>query len=80
MKRLALLAVLVTAGGLSVAMSAQQGGDKHADDRRDLREFAAFNLDFLNAVREGKKAGKSADAIAAAWTIPAASLQLPAAS
>ena len=37
----------------------------------DLREFAAFNLDFLNAVREGKKAGKSADEIAAAWTIPA---------
>ncbi|HET7221209.1 MAG TPA: MBL fold metallo-hydrolase [Vicinamibacterales bacterium] len=37
----------------------------------DLREYAAFNLDFLNAVREGKKAGKSADEIAAAWTIPA---------
>jgi cyclase len=37
----------------------------------DLREYAAFNLDFLNAVREGAKAGKSADDIAAAWSIPA---------
>ena len=37
----------------------------------DRREFAAFNLDVVNAVREGKKAGRSADDIAAAWTIPA---------
>jgi len=37
----------------------------------DLREYAAFTLDFLNAVREGTKAGKTADEIAASWTIPA---------
>ena len=37
----------------------------------DLREFAEFNRDFLNAVREAKKGGKTVDEIAAAWTVPA---------
>jgi glyoxylase-like metal-dependent hydrolase (beta-lactamase superfamily II) len=37
----------------------------------DLREYSEFNRDFLNAVREGKKAGKTADEIAAAWKNPA---------
>jgi glyoxylase-like metal-dependent hydrolase (beta-lactamase superfamily II) len=37
----------------------------------DLREFAEFNRDFLNAVREGKKAGKSVDEIASGWSMPA---------
>jgi cyclase len=37
----------------------------------DLREYSEFNRDFLNAVRDGKKAGKTADAIVAGWTIPA---------
>jgi cyclase len=37
----------------------------------DLREYSEFNRDFLNAVREGKKAGKSVDDIAAGWTVPA---------
>ena len=37
----------------------------------DLREYAAFNRDFLTAVEEGKKAGKTVDAIAAGWTVPA---------
>jgi cyclase len=36
----------------------------------DLREYSEFNRDFLNAVREGRKAGKTADEIAAAWTNP----------
>jgi glyoxylase-like metal-dependent hydrolase (beta-lactamase superfamily II) len=36
----------------------------------DLREFAEFNRDFLNAVREGKKAGRSPEEIAKAWTMP----------
>ena len=36
----------------------------------DLREFAEFNRDFLNAVREAKKAGKTAEEAAAAWTVP----------
>jgi hypothetical protein len=37
----------------------------------DLREYAEFNRDFLNAVREGKKAGRSAEEIAKSWTVPA---------
>jgi glyoxylase-like metal-dependent hydrolase (beta-lactamase superfamily II) len=37
----------------------------------DLAEYAQFNRDFFAAVAEGKKAGKSAEEIAAGWTIPA---------
>jgi cyclase len=37
----------------------------------DLREYAEFNRDFLETVRAGKKAGKSADEIAKSYTIPA---------
>ena len=37
----------------------------------DLGEYAEFNRDFLNTVREGKKAGKSADEITKSYTIPA---------
>jgi cyclase len=37
----------------------------------DLREYAAFNRDFLTAVQEAKKAGTSADDLAAKWTVPA---------
>jgi cyclase len=36
----------------------------------DLKEYAQFNRDFANAVREGKKAGRSVDEIAKSWTIP----------
>lgn len=36
----------------------------------DLREYSAFNRDFLNAVREAKKAGTSAEALAASWKVP----------
>jgi cyclase len=36
----------------------------------DLREYADFNRDFMNAVRDAKKAGKTVDEIAASWTIP----------
>jgi cyclase len=36
----------------------------------DLREYAAFNDEFAAAVRDGKKAGKSVDQIAA-WKLPA---------
>lgn len=36
----------------------------------DLREYAQFNKDFLAAVREGKKAGRSVEDIAKSWTIP----------
>jgi glyoxylase-like metal-dependent hydrolase (beta-lactamase superfamily II) len=37
----------------------------------DLREYAEFNRDYLNTVREGKKAGKSIEQIAREWKVPA---------
>ena len=37
----------------------------------DLREYSAFNGDFLSAVKDAKKAGTSADDLAAKWTVPA---------
>jgi glyoxylase-like metal-dependent hydrolase (beta-lactamase superfamily II) len=37
----------------------------------DLREYAEFNRDFLNAVRDAKKAGKTVDEIVKGWTQPA---------
>ena len=36
----------------------------------DLKQWAEFNRDFLNAVRDGKKAGKSVDDIAGSWKVP----------
>ena len=36
----------------------------------DLAEWAQFNKDFLSDVQTAKKAGKSADELAASWTIP----------
>jgi glyoxylase-like metal-dependent hydrolase (beta-lactamase superfamily II) len=36
----------------------------------DLREYAEFNRDFLNTVREAKKSGRSVDEIVKAWTMP----------
>ena len=37
----------------------------------DLTQYAEFNREFAAAVREGKKAGRSIDEIAKAWTLPA---------
>jgi glyoxylase-like metal-dependent hydrolase (beta-lactamase superfamily II) len=37
----------------------------------DLKEYADFNRDFMMAVQEGKKAGKSVDDIANSWKMPA---------
>ena len=37
----------------------------------DLKEYADFNREFLMAVQEGKKAGKSVDDIANSWKMPA---------
>ena len=37
----------------------------------DLHEYAAFNRDFLAAVRAGRAAGQSVDEIADGWTMPA---------
>jgi cyclase len=36
----------------------------------DLREYSEFLRDFTNAVREGKKAGQTAEQIAQGWKIP----------
>jgi glyoxylase-like metal-dependent hydrolase (beta-lactamase superfamily II) len=36
----------------------------------DLREYAQFNREFANAVREGKKSGRSIDEIAGSWKMP----------
>jgi cyclase len=37
----------------------------------DLREYSAFNGDFLKAVQDAKKAGTAAEALAASWKVPA---------
>jgi len=36
----------------------------------DLEEFAAFNREFVNAVRDAKRAGRTVDEVEAAWTLP----------
>jgi hypothetical protein len=36
----------------------------------DLAEYAQFNRDFLKAVQEAKRAGKTVDQVANTWTIP----------
>jgi glyoxylase-like metal-dependent hydrolase (beta-lactamase superfamily II) len=38
---------------------------------KDLADYAEFNRDFLKAVQEAKKAGKSVDDVASSWKIPA---------
>jgi len=37
----------------------------------DLQEYAQFNREFLSAVRDGKKAGRSAEEVAKGWMMPA---------
>ena len=37
----------------------------------DLKEYIAFNREFLSDVQAAKKAGKSVDEIAASWKVPA---------
>jgi cyclase len=37
----------------------------------DLKEYAEFNKEFLAAVQEAKKAGRSVDDVAASWKMPA---------
>jgi len=36
----------------------------------DLKEYAAFNQDFFNAVREAKRAGRTVDELEKSWNIP----------
>jgi hypothetical protein len=37
----------------------------------DLREYAAFNREFLAAVQAARKAGQTVDQLAASWKLPA---------
>jgi cyclase len=37
----------------------------------DLREYAEFNRDFLTALREAKKSGRTVDEFVKSWTLPA---------
>jgi cyclase len=36
----------------------------------DLREFAEFNREFVNSIRDAKRAGRTVDEIEAAWKLP----------
>ena len=36
----------------------------------DLKEFAAFNREFVNSIRDAKRAGRTVDEVEAAWTLP----------
>jgi glyoxylase-like metal-dependent hydrolase (beta-lactamase superfamily II) len=38
---------------------------------KDLEEYVQFNRDFLTAVQEAKKAGRTVEDVAKSWTIPA---------
>ena len=46
-------------------------GHSNEMTRDDLKEYAAFNREFLTDMRAAKKAGKSVDEVASTWTIPA---------
>jgi hypothetical protein len=37
---------------------------------KDLEEYGQFIGDFVNAVREGQKAGRTIDEVAGSWKIP----------
>ena len=37
----------------------------------DLKEYAEFNREFVEAVRAAKKAGKSVDEVSTSWKVPA---------
>ena len=47
------------------------GHNETTTTRADLREFISYVKDFVAAVQEGKRAGKSVDQVAAAWKTPA---------
>jgi len=47
------------------------GHNETTTTRADLREFIAYVKDFVGAVQEGKRSGKTVDQVAAAWKTPA---------
>ena len=57
-----------TIGGIDTIITGHSGQMTWAD----LREWAAFNRDFLQMVRDGRAAGRSVDELAGAWSLPAA--------
>ena len=57
-----------TIGGIDTIITGHSGQMTWAD----LNEWAAFNRDFLQMVRDGRAAGRSVDELAGAWSLPAA--------
>lgn len=57
-----------TIGGIDTIITGHSGQMTWAD----LREWAAFNRDFLQMVRDGRAAGRSVDELAVAWSLPSA--------
>ena len=57
-----------TIGGIDTIITGHSGQMTWAD----LREWAAFNRDFLQMVRDGRAAGASVDELAGAWSLPSA--------
>lgn len=57
-----------TIGGIDTIITGHSGQMTWAD----LHEWAAFNRDFLQMVRDGRAAGASVDELAGAWSLPAA--------
>jgi glyoxylase-like metal-dependent hydrolase (beta-lactamase superfamily II) len=46
------------------------GHNETTTTRADLREFISYVKDFVGAVQEGKRSGKTVDQVAAAWKTP----------
>ena len=47
------------------------GHNETTTTRADLREFISYVKDFVTAVQEGRRSGKTVDEVAAAWKTPA---------
>ena len=58
-------------GGLNKSADTIITGHSTQMTMNDLQEYAQFNRDFLSAVQAEKKAGKTVDAVAKSYTIPA---------
>lgn len=58
-------------GALSKSADTVITGHSTQMTMNDLQEYAQFNRDFLSAMQEAKKAGRSPDEVAKGWTMPA---------
>ena len=57
----------ISAGANVLAVSRMLG---HENPQVTLKTYADFNRDFVNAVREAKKSGKSVDDVVSSWKVP----------